>query len=38
MLIVMADRRTEAGVLPGQADIEAMGRFNNVKTRAEAIA
>jgi hypothetical protein len=28
MLIVKADTRTEAGVLPGRADIEAMGRFN----------
>ena|SRR6476660_4029892 len=28
MLIVKADRRTEAGALPRRADIEAMGRFN----------
>jgi hypothetical protein len=38
MLIVKADRRTESGVLPGQTDIEAMGRLINVKTRAEDIA
>jgi len=34
MVIVKADKRTEAGVLPTQKDIDAMGKFNEALIKA----
>ncbi|MGE5243192.1 MAG: YciI family protein [Betaproteobacteria bacterium] len=34
MMIVKADRTTEAGVLPGKADLEAMGKYNEALVQA----
>jgi hypothetical protein len=36
MMMLKADKRTEAGVLPTQADIDAMGRFNDELMKAGA--
>jgi hypothetical protein len=38
MMIVKADNRTEAGVLPTQTDIAAMGRYNEELIKAPAKA
>lgn len=37
MLLLKADKRTEAGVLPSQTDIEEMGKFNEELIKAGAL-
>lgn len=37
MMIVKADRRTEAGVMPTRKDLETMGRYNQELIKAGAL-
>ena len=37
MLILKADKRSEAGVLPSQTDLEVMGKFNEELVKAGAL-